>query len=59
DRLRDQGHAAVISGAGPSVLVLSTRADADTVAALAPAKGWQVLRPGIATTGARIARVAG
>ena len=59
DRLRERGHAAVISGAGPSVLVLSTRAGADAVAALVPGQGWQVLRPGIAGTGARIDRVAG
>jgi homoserine kinase len=41
DDLRGQGHAAVISGAGPSVLVLSTR---DRVRSVAVERaGWQVL----------------
>jgi homoserine kinase len=51
DLLRAEGHPAVISGAGPSVLVLSTRDRAPEAAALAPA-GWRVLRPGIPDTGA-------
>src|SRR5690606_6126969 len=44
ERLREHGHAAVVSGAGPSVLVLagSEAADGDAVAALAGA-GWQRL----------------
>lgn len=51
DGLRDAGHAAVISGAGPSVLVLTTRATAADVASFVPS-GWQVLRPGIPEGGA-------
>lgn len=49
-RLRDAGLAAVVSGAGPSVLVLTTAAGAVEVDALAA--GWQVLRPGIDIEGA-------
>ena len=43
-------HAAVISGAGPSVLVLSTR----TAVASVPVErdGWQVLDPGVPDHGA-------
>lgn len=51
DRLRKGGHAAVISGAGPSVLVLSTRDRAAEVASLADAE-WTVLEPGIPSEGA-------
>jgi homoserine kinase len=51
DRLRALGHAAVISGAGPSVLVLSTRDRADEVAAAVDG-AWRVLRPGIPEHGA-------
>lgn len=52
DRLRSAGHAAVVSGAGPSVLVLSTHQLAGQVTRLGP-PGWQVLRPGIPLEGAR------
>lgn len=66
DALRAQGHAAVISGAGPSVLVLA-RTDVPTdatggrtvpeqVAGLLPS-GWALLRPGIPRRGLRIERV--
>jgi homoserine kinase len=57
DVLRAKGHAAVISGAGPSVLVLTT-ADhlADAGAQCDPAV-WQVLQPGIPLTGATIDRL--
>ncbi len=50
--LRSQGLAAVVSGAGPSLLVLGTVADglAARVAGLLP--GWQVLDPGIDRDGA-------
>jgi homoserine kinase len=41
-RLRAAGHAAVVSGAGPSVLVLSTRASGLDVSAWTPA-GWAAL----------------
>ncbi|WP_048553375.1 homoserine kinase [Nostocoides japonicum] len=53
DRLRAAGHAAVISGAGPSVLVLGTRESASAAADLAP-RGWRVLRPGIPLRGAHL-----
>lgn len=54
--LRGQGLAAVISGAGPTVLVLGTEADAarlDAVAAdLGGLAGWESIRPGIDARGA-------
>ena len=53
DALRGAGHAAVISGAGPSVLVLATRSTAADAALHAPA-GWRVLRPGIPAVGAHL-----
>jgi homoserine kinase len=49
-RLRDAGLAAVVSGAGPSVLVLTTRDRAAEVAPLA--LGWRVVEPGIDLVGA-------
>lgn len=51
DELRADGHAAVISGAGPSVLVLTTRARSDQVVA---GPTWFRRTPGIATVGLRI-----
>ena len=56
DRLRALGHAAVISGAGPSVLVLSTKERADDVVAAVEGP-WRVLRPGIPPVGALIRTV--
>jgi len=54
DRLRAAGHAAVISGAGPTVLVLARdQLEAEAVAALVPA-GWTVDRPGIDRAGASV-----
>jgi homoserine kinase len=53
DRLRAAGHAAVISGAGPSVLCLALRPAVAEVAAYAPA-GWRVLTPGIPKHGAQV-----
>jgi homoserine kinase len=53
DRLRADGHAAVVSGAGPSVLVLALSAEADQVAGLTP-EGWTVLRAGVDPGGARV-----
>lgn len=53
DALRAQGHAAVISGAGPSVLVLSPRDRVEEVRRHARA-GWQVLTPGIPDRGATV-----
>ena len=55
DALRDAGHAAAISGAGPSVLVLTTRARVEQVRGYG-ADGWRVLTPGVPEHGA-VARV--
>lgn len=51
DALRADGHAAVISGAGPSVLVLATLATASAVAD-AGGGAWRTLLPGIPDRGA-------
>ncbi len=58
DTLRDRGLAAVVSGAGPSVLILA-RCDlaqeaADEVRSWG--RAWQVLRPGVATQGLHVIR---
>ena len=58
DVLRAAGHAAVISGAGPSVLVL-TRGDASVAVAALVSEGWAVLDPGIPTTGAQVSALSG
>ncbi|WP_371814156.1 homoserine kinase [Phycicoccus sp. HDW14] len=58
DALRADGHAAAVSGAGPSVLVLARRARVDEVRAHAPA-GWRVLTPGIPDHGALVRVLAG
>ncbi|RBY96574.1 homoserine kinase [Blastococcus sp. TF02-8] len=66
DRLRAAGHAAVVSGAGPSVLVLARRTvrgadqspgaqELQDVTALVP-DGWSVLTPDVDPTGARVSR---
>jgi homoserine kinase len=66
DRLRDEGHAAVVSGAGPSVLVLVQRRDGDPddpagatrvreVARSVP-EGWSVIPLGVDVQGARVDR---
>lgn len=55
DRIRERGHAAVISGAGPSVLVLTTRSAVAQVAGLAD-DSWEVLTPGIPQVGAVVTR---
>jgi homoserine kinase len=66
DRLRAAGHAAVVSGAGPSVLVLSRRMHGDPpdpagaarareVGLLAP-DGWRVLPLGVDDRGVRVDR---
>lgn len=56
DELRSLGHAAVISGAGPAVLVLARGAVADMVVTEVRSWGrtWRVLRPGVATEGVRV-----
>jgi homoserine kinase len=52
ERLRLAGQPAVISGAGPTVLVLARgTVEAETAASLAPA-GWRAERPGVDATGA-------
>ncbi|MFC7489537.1 MULTISPECIES: homoserine kinase [unclassified Knoellia] len=53
DLLRAEGHAAVISGAGPSVLVLATSRTAATVSDTA-GEGWHVLLPGIPRHGVEV-----
>lgn len=52
--LRADGLAAVVSGAGPAVLVLSTtsREATDVAATSAAAPSWQLLRPGVCRTAA-------
>ena len=54
DLLRSQGHAAVVSGAGPSVLVLATRDSAAAVQAGRLAGEWERLTPGVPATGATV-----
>jgi homoserine kinase len=53
DALRAAGHAAAISGAGPSVLVLGLRERLHEVTAHGAA-GWRVLAPGIPRHGAAV-----
>lgn len=60
DRLRATGHAAVVSGAGPSVLVLARRSGDDdgevqAIVRSAP-EGWTVLPLAVDPTGARVDR---
>ncbi|MBT9254161.1 homoserine kinase [Phycicoccus sp. MAQZ13P-2] len=57
DALRADGHAAAISGAGPSVLVLAQLERLDRARSFGPA-GWRVLTPGIPTEGASVEVVA-
>lgn len=54
DALRGKGHAAVISGAGPSVLVLTTAAQIEEARAMADQSVWQVLEPGMPLAGATL-----
>lgn len=59
DALRAEGHAAVISGAGPSVVVLTTRDAAGSVVPCGskiPA-GWRRLEPGVPTSGVHVIRL--
>jgi homoserine kinase len=57
DELRGKGHAAVISGAGPSVLVLTRAAQVEDVRAMADQSVWRVLEPGMPLTGASLERL--
>ena len=57
DILRDEGHAAVISGAGPSVLVLTTPPQIEGARALGDESVWRVLVPGMPLTGVSVERV--
>jgi homoserine kinase len=59
ERLRGSGHAAFLSGAGPSLLVLCPRpaaegamADAEAAVAAAGAEGWRIRRLELARAGA-------
>jgi homoserine kinase len=64
-RVRSQGVAAVVSGAGPAVLALVTQEGAAAVVEAAAAADsadagrWQVLRPGMDTVGARFMTATG
>lgn len=57
DELRGKGHAAVISGAGPSVLVLTTPDHLQEACAAGDPAVWRVLQPGIPVTGASLERL--
>ena len=57
DALRGKGYAAVISGAGPSVLVLTTPAQREDARAVADQSVWRTLEPGIPLTGASLERL--
>jgi homoserine kinase len=53
DRLREGGHAAVVSGAGPSVLVLTSRNAVREVTDFTP-EGWRALPLDVDLGGARV-----
>ena len=55
DRLRSDGHAAVVSGAGPTVLVLTDETDLESFAAYRP-DGWRSLVLEVATRGVTVTR---
>jgi homoserine kinase len=55
DRLRGDGHAAVVSGAGPTVLVLTDATDLAALAAYRP-DGWRSLVLEIAPLGVTVTR---
>lgn len=57
DALRDQGHAAFVSGAGPSVLVLTTADVADTVVAAVSEVRWGRITPDIPDTGVTVTQL--
>lgn len=55
DDVRRAGHAAAVSGAGPSVLVLATSQTVAEVTAVASVNpGWTVLTPGVSSGGVRV-----
>lgn len=56
DLLRSLGHAATVSGAGPTVLVLAVRGTVDSVVTEARSWGrdWRVMRPGVDPEGLRV-----
>ncbi len=58
DDLRGEGHAAVISGAGPSVLVLTTLEQVQRARSVCDHAVWRVLAPGMPGTGATLERLA-
>jgi len=53
DRLRERGHAAVVSGAGPSVLVLGPEDGVPEVTGLTP-EGWTALPLEVDAAGAEV-----
>ena len=55
DRLRADGHAAVLSGAGPTVLVLTAASDLDPVTFYCP-DGWRCHQLEVATRGVVVSR---
>jgi len=57
DVLRAKGHAAVISGAGPSVLVLTTPWQVEDARSQGDPSVWRVLQPGVAVTGAGLEKI--
>jgi homoserine kinase len=56
DALRGEGHAAFISGAGPSVVVLTTHERSAGVLVPPNRPGWQRLEPGIPSSGVDVLR---
>lgn len=52
--LRAHGHPAVLSGAGPCVLVLAAVGDEELAAAIGDLSAWRVLRPAVERTGAHL-----
>jgi homoserine kinase len=55
DRLRAEGHAAVVSGAGPTVLVLTAASDLVPVTSYCP-DGWRCHVLEVATRGVVVSR---